>query len=60
MDTNSNEDVIDFNTINGVFVGDDNEKERPDWDALEEEYGDTKVGVMLDLDTLYREYVLKE
>ena len=63
-DTNSNEDVLDFNTINGdkddVFVEDDNDKKRPDWDALKEDYGDMKVGVMLDLDTLYQEYVLEK
>ena len=43
-----------------VFVEGVNEKENPDWDSLEKKYGDTKVDLMLDLDTLYKEYVLNE
>ena len=64
IDKNSSKDIIYLNTVNedkeNVVVKYYNEKGTADWDALDEKYGAIEVGVMLDLDTLYQEYVLKE
>ena len=64
IDNNSSNYVIYLNTVNedteNVVLEDYNEKGTTDWDDLEEKYDGIEVGVMLDLDTLYQECVLKE
>ena len=64
IDSIYKEDVVDVNNIdedkNNDFLEKDNQKKTPDWDTLDKEYCNIEVGVMVDLDTLYQEYVLNK